>query len=31
LQRAEQLRGRGLDERLLELWVALVLVDAMGS
>ena len=31
LQRAEQLRGRGLEERLLELWVALILVDAMGS
>lgn len=31
LQRAEQLRGRGPDERLLELWVALLLVEAMGS
>ncbi|MFI9386679.1 PucR family transcriptional regulator [Kutzneria sp. NPDC052558] len=31
LQRAEQLRGRGPDERLLELWVALVLAEAMGS
>jgi sugar diacid utilization regulator len=31
LRRAEELRGMRTDERQLELWVALLLIDAMGS
>ena len=31
LRRAGELRGMRIDERQLELWVALLLVDAMGS
>ena len=31
LRRAEELRGLRTDERQLELWVALVLIDAMGT
>ena len=31
LRRAEELRGLRIDERQLELWVALLLVDVMGS
>ncbi len=31
LRRAEELRGMRIDERQLELWVALLLVDVMGS
>jgi sugar diacid utilization regulator len=31
LRRAEELRGMRIDERQLELWVALLLIDVMGS